>query len=359
MTGSSTSVNVLVFVVSAALIWAAGTRLEAYSDEISRRTGLGEALGGMLLLAVSTSLPEVATTVTAIVVLENASLAVHNLLGGVALQTAILVGADALSKRRGALTYFSPNFALLIQGIGLVLLLQLVVAGMAARGAPVVASVSLWLVALAVAYVGTVYLMYTHREKSPWTPAQLDDAHAKESAETEGDEPSPALRRRPTSGLALRFALGSLLVLVGGFFAAHSADVLAEKTELGSAFLGATLLAGATSFPEVSTTIAASRRGRHATAVSNVFGSNAFTVCLVLLADVLFRGGSVLEHAEGSLVFVAALGAAMTCVYLWGLLERKNRTVFGVGLDSAAAAILYVGGMAVLYAMTAGAARPG
>lgn len=362
MTGSSTWVNVVVFLISAAVIWAAGTRLEEYSDEIAQRTGLGEALGGMLLLAVSTSLPEVATTITAIVFLENPTLAVHNLLGGVALQTAILVGADVATRRPGALTFFSPNFGLIIQGVGLIFLLQLVVAGIAARGVPVVFSISVWLVLLAFAYVGVVYLMFNYRNEPPWTPAELDDAQIGEREESGEEESAPVEDRgeRSTGGLWLRFALASLLVLVGGWLATQSSEVLADKTGLGSAFLGATLLAGATSLPEVSTTIAASRHGRHATAISNVFGSNAFTVCLVLLAEVLYRGGSVLEHAETSLVFVASLGAAMTCIYLGGLLERKNRTVLGIGWDSAAALVVYAGGMVVLYFMTSGseAAHP-
>jgi cation:H+ antiporter len=69
----------------------------------------------------------------------------------------------------------------------------------------------------------------------------------------------------------------------------------------------------------------------------------------LLLADVLHRGGSILAAAEGPVVFVAAVGAAMTCIYLGGLVERQNRTVLGVGWDSAAAVALYVGAMAVLF----------
>jgi cation:H+ antiporter len=74
--------NALVFLLSAGIIWWAGIRLERYAATVSEQTGLGQAFTGMLLLAVATSLPEVATTVTAIIFLNNPTLAVHNLLGG-------------------------------------------------------------------------------------------------------------------------------------------------------------------------------------------------------------------------------------------------------------------------------------
>jgi cation:H+ antiporter len=124
---------------------------------------------------------------------------------------------------------------------------------------------------------------------------------------------------------------------------------LAHQTGLGSAFFGATLLALATSLPEVSTTVAAARRGRYATSISNIFGSNAFDVGLLFVADVLYRNGSVLAHGGSSLVFMAALATGMTCIYLWGLMERENRTVWRMGGDSFAVLIVYLGGVTVLY----------
>lgn len=128
------------FALAAGAIWWTGTRLERCADSISRRTGLGQAFAGMLLLAAATSLPEVATTATAVAL--NPTLAVHNLLGGVALQTAILSVADRAKRRRSALTFFSPKFVLLIEGVGLVLLLQVAIAGITARGEPTILGTS-------------------------------------------------------------------------------------------------------------------------------------------------------------------------------------------------------------------------
>ena len=348
--------NVLLFLPAAAVIWWAGGRLERYTDAISRRTGMGAAFSGMLLLASATSLPELATTVTAVAVLGDATLAVHNLLGGVALQTALLVVADAAKRRQGALTFFSPRFALLIQGVGLVLLLQLAVAGISSGGKPTVLAVSVWLLLLPAAYVLMLLLVYRHRGMPRWTPsgrddvpAELQDQAAQDPDSPAGDDAEVATRDVSLAGLWRRFAGCALLVLAAGWLATSTAEALAVQTGIGSAFIGATLLALATSLPELSTTVAAARRGRLTVAVSNVFGSNAFDVALLFVADLLYRQGSIVAHVEGPVIFLAMVASVMTCLYIWGLLERGNRTVLGVGWDSAAVLLAYLGGVTVLY----------
>ncbi|MGE0160173.1 MAG: sodium:calcium antiporter [Gemmatimonadales bacterium] len=339
--------NVALFALGAAAIWRAGTALERYTDVIALRTTLGREFAGLLLLAGATSLPELATTLTAILLLDNATLAVHNLLGGVALQTAILVWADAVKGRPGALTFFSPRFVLLIEGVGLLLLLQLVLAGIVTSEVSSVGHVSVWLALLAVAYVVMMVLVFRYRGAPRWTPDLADDF-------PEGLAPDDARAEAPTddrplSAIWTRFGLMSAVVLVGGWLAAETADVLADETGLGDAFLGATLLALATSLPEVSTTTAAVRGQRYAVAFSNIFGSNAFDVTLLFVAEVLYTGGTVMSGGDASLVLVTAVASSMTCLYLWGLLERENRTVLGVGWDSVAVGLVYVGGMIALY----------
>lgn len=92
----------LVFVGAAAAVWVAGTRVSGYADVISQRTGLGQAIVGLVLLGGITSLPEIAASSTSALA-GDAPLAVNNLLGGVAMQVAILAIGD-LAVGRAALT---------------------------------------------------------------------------------------------------------------------------------------------------------------------------------------------------------------------------------------------------------------
>jgi cation:H+ antiporter len=84
-------------------------------------------------------------------------------------------------------------------------------------------------------------------------------------------------------------------------------------------------------------------------AFSNVLGSNSFMLALLLIADIFYREGAILDSVDQSTQVAAALGIVVTCVYLWGLLEGKDRTLFRMGIDSIIAVGAYVVGLALLY----------
>jgi cation:H+ antiporter len=87
-----------VFLAVAAVTWLAGLYLSRSSDVLDARFGLGEAVGGLLLLGLAGSLPELAITASAALSGEL-DVATGNLLGGIAMQTLVLVLLDATSRR--------------------------------------------------------------------------------------------------------------------------------------------------------------------------------------------------------------------------------------------------------------------
>ena len=82
----STGALLGIFVVAAGAIWRAGIRLSKATDSLSKRFGFGEALGGVILLAIATNLPEIAITSSAALT-GNIGVATGNILGGIAIQT--------------------------------------------------------------------------------------------------------------------------------------------------------------------------------------------------------------------------------------------------------------------------------
>jgi len=125
----SLPVLVLIFSVSAVAIWFAGIKLSQTADILATHFGLGEALGGLILLAIVTNLPEIAITVSA-ALQHNLDLAIGNILGGIAIQTVVLVVLDVFGLgKQDPLTYRAASLVLVLEGLMVLVVLTLVVVG--------------------------------------------------------------------------------------------------------------------------------------------------------------------------------------------------------------------------------------
>jgi cation:H+ antiporter len=97
-----------IFLAAGAATWVAGVYPSRATDVLDDRFHLGEAVGGMLLLGLAGSLPELAITASA-ALSGHLALATGNLLGGIAMQTLVLVLLDATSGRPRPLSALVAN----------------------------------------------------------------------------------------------------------------------------------------------------------------------------------------------------------------------------------------------------------
>ena len=162
------------------------------------------------------------------------------------------------------------------------------------------------------------------------------------------DQPHP-FAAASTTRVALLFGLASLVTLVAGVALEKSGNELANRAGINGVIFGATVLATASALPEISSGIAAVRLGDHALAMGDIFGGNAFQVCLFLVAD-LVAGKPVLPSAAGNLnAWLGALGVALTAIYGFGVIARPMHTRFRLGPDSILALVLFGLGIAGLF----------
>ncbi len=349
--------NLAIFLGLSVVIWLAGTQLQRTADAIALRTGLARAFVGVLMLSVATSLPETASVLSAARA-GDADLAVHALMGATMTQMSLLVVADLAACRQGALTHLSPRFLLLFQGVGLLLMISVAVAAMAAGPIVTVGRLDMWGVAIALTYIAVIYWSYRMQGRDRWQPMGLYSetlAPGRDGAvciieelETEQEEES-RFKEWSLRWIAALFAGAALIVLAAGWNAALVAEVLSVQTGLGASFIGVTLLAFATSTPELASVISSSRRGAYSLAFSNIFGTNMYNLFLLFVAEIFYVGGFVFQGVHPSAIFAGAVTAMIVCTYLWGLLEHENRTIFRLGWDSAAVVVLFLGGYYILY----------
>ena len=202
------------------------------------------------------------------------------------------------------------------------------------------AGTGVWPIVLAVAYYFMLRFVHGYEGRPGWKPVDIPDEVYEREQSRKADGTSPA--SRSDRALCLIFGAYSLVVLIGGTLVSTTADALSKQTHLSGGFVGATFVAIATSLPEVSATMGAARLGAYTLAISNIFGSNALMIALVLPADLM-------DAVDDSAVFTGAIGILVTALYLWGLVERRDRTVLGMGIDSTLVLVAYFLGVVMLY----------
>ena len=162
-----------------------------------------------------------------------------------------------------------------------------------------------------------------------------------------------ATARGVTTGrAALVFAVCAAVTLVAGVYIERSGEELFGRLGLSGVLFGATVLAAATALPELSTGLTSTRLGDYQLAISDIFGGNAFLPVPFLLATVV-SGQAVLPRAHHSDIYLTALGALLTVVYMIGLVFRPQRQWLRLGPDSIAVLVLYAAGIIGLTFITA------
>src|SRR4051794_5188156 len=151
---------VAIFAGAAAAVWVAGIKLSDTTDVLAERLGLGEALGGLILLAVATNLPEIAITVSAALA-HALGIAVGNILGGIAIQTVVLAVIDVVALgRREPLTYRAASLTLVLEATIVIAVLVVVVMGTQLPASLAVARLDPGGVAVAVLWVPGLWVLW-------------------------------------------------------------------------------------------------------------------------------------------------------------------------------------------------------
>src|SRR3954447_8640175 len=335
-----------IFLGCAAVIWMAGIKLSDTTDVLSQRLHLGTALGGVILLAIATNLPEIAITASAALA-HQLDVAVGNILGGIAIQTVVLVVLDATGVRpRKPLTYLAASLTLLLEGALVVALLLVVVMSTQLPTSLIALRVTPGALLIAILWGVGLLLLRRAGRGLPWheggeAPDNQDNprGHSKTTKEKQATQ-----RGVGTGRAALVFAVSAAVTLVAGVFIERSGEELFGRLGMSGILFGATVLAAATSLPELSTGLTSTRLGDYQLAISDIFGGNAFLPVLFLLATVL-SGQAVLPRAHHTDIYLTALGALLTVVYMLGLVFRPQRQWLRLGPDSIAVLVLYVLGI--------------
>ncbi|HVB80184.1 MAG TPA: hypothetical protein VNE82_09625 [Candidatus Binataceae bacterium] len=328
---------VLVFLASAAIVVAAGAVMTRAADAIAEATGLGRAWIGAVLLAGATSIPEIATDVSA-VRMHAPNLAAGDLFGSSLANMLILAVIDQLSRQGSVLRRAAIEngliacLAIILNTLGALFVLM--------QSRTTLLGVSPESVLLLLVYLVGTRAVYRNGVR-----------HAK--ALTSAVPPQKRAVTRSLKRTVAIFVGAAALILVASPALAWSAKHIAEVSGLGTTFVGTWLLGLSTSLPELATSFAAVRIGALDLAVGNLFGSNSFNMVIFFALDLVSPSGSIFAELSPVHAISGTLAVVLMSLGLASILYRAERRVFMVEPDSALMLVAYALSIWIVYLRSA------
>ncbi|MDY4954479.1 MAG: calcium/sodium antiporter [Candidatus Onthomonas sp.] len=281
---------------------------------IADRFGIPQLVIGLTIVAMGTSAPEAAVSITA-ALKGSAAITIGNVVGSNILNILVILGVTAciipVAVSRSTVRYELP-FMILVTGLLLVL---------GCTGGEIVLweGVVLWLFFL----LYLAYLFFMARKNRTEPPESYGNA--------------------PLWKLLLFAAAGLGLIIWGSDVTVDAASALATEFGLSERFIGLTIVALGTSLPELVTSVTAARRGKADIAIGNIVGSNLFNILFVtgttaLITPVVFASNFVVDTVIAALAGVLLL----LCVVRKKQLTRPGGVLMLAGYAAYFAYLLYV-----------------
>jgi len=125
------------------------------------------------------------------------------------------------------------------------------------------------------------------------------------------------------------------------------ADTIERKSAL-SGVLIALLLGGATSLPEITTSVTSIIISNPDLAVGNVLGSNLFNVMILATLDLFFRKHEIMTYASKENRYTSLLTIFLSFLVAASLFFNIPYHIFGVGIDTVILIIVYFIGVKII-----------
>lgn len=250
---------------------------------LARKLGIPQLVIGLTIVAMGTSLPEAAVSISA-VLRGNAEITIGNIVGSNILNILIILGVTAL------IATLKVADSTVRYEIPFMIVATFVLLWLGYTGGQVT-----WLEGVILWVLFLLYLRYLYMM-------------AKKGKEEERE--AEQLSTAKIIGLILA---GVVMIAAGSNFAVEGASNLAKALGISQRFIGLTIVAFGTSLPELVTSVSAARKHNADIAIGNIVGSNIFNILFIvgttaLITPVTFASGFVVDTliaaAVGILLFV-------------------------------------------------------
>jgi len=325
----------LAFVAIAAVIFVAASKLSVFADLLAERLHLSRSWLGLLVLSVVTTLPEGATTISAILKVDSPNMALGNNYGSILFNTTIIAFCDLIFRKSRLLRHAKDKNAFPAACAVIMIMLSLLA---------ICFPVPLRALGLRFSF-GTVVVLAAFMVLFWWM-------RRFEMQQLLTEVPGQTTSEMSTMHAVLGFVFAAVVVVLCGIGLAVTGKNIAQHLGLTHSFVGMLFMAFATSLPELTVGISAVRIGAYDLMLGNVMGANMLNILVVAVADIVYRKDvlAVPKNLGRENVFAGLMSVVAISIVIIGIISvPKARRKLPVDPTSIAMLALYVGTIAVIF----------
>lgn len=290
--------NIILLLVGFVLLIKGADFFVDGSSSVAKLLGIPGFVIGLTVVAMGTSAPEAAVSITAGVSGSN-EIAISNIIGSNLFNLLVVAGLSAVIKPfKIESTLLKRDFPVNV-AVSAVLLGMLFFGGMLGRIDGIV---------LLVLFIGYIVFVLASAFKN-----------RENNNDTDVKTMSPILSVICIIG-------GLAAVIFGGDLVVDNAVAIAQKLNWSETFIGLTIIAIGTSLPELVTSVVAAKKGESGLALGNVIGSNLFNLMFVLGMSTTI---SPIPTDNSMLINAIILLAVTALIYVVSLIKKGIGRIVG------------------------------
>lgn len=266
---------------------------------IAKKFGIPELVIGLTIVAMGTSAPEAAVSISA-AFKGTADITVGNVVGSNILNILIILGITAV------IIPVAVQKSTMKTEIPFMIVITLVMLLLGVTGGEITRLEACWLIGLFLVYLAYLFKM----AKDGKSDAEDNGANKKE---------------KPIWQLFLLCVIGVVMIVFGSDFSVDAATAIAKIFGVSDRFIALTVVALGTSLPELVTSVTAAKKGSADIAIGNVVGSNIFNILFVvgltaIITPVPFASKFIVDMS------IAAVAGVLLLIGVWKHKELRRPT---------------------------------
>ena len=301
-----------LIMLSTIIIWRAGDFFSSAATYIQQKHKIPQAIKAAVIDAVASSFPEFCVAVIAVIMIGRAEVGIASIVGSALYNVLVIPAAAGLVATSPMIISREVVWRDNIFYFGVVLLLGAMLWQFPNEWGAGVALLFL------LAYIGYVVLL--HRDFKKSRNQESDEIKAEKVEEDEEDEEE--LLELTSEKKAWLWIMLMMFVMGGAsHLLVESSLALGDMLGIDGVIMGFVVIAAGTSIPDTALSVISAKKGQYDAAVSNVFGSNIFDICVclsipILLALAMSGEPTNIDLPQTGLIW-SLIGATLLAIYFF------------------------------------------